>query len=123
MCVAPCLGACARLLRRARAVSLEGCTALEEQAASSLALCTSCPAAAPVHAPPILPHSAHAVLLPACHSAPAEDEEEEGRAGGVFFDEDEVLAGAAAASLGVGDVEEVRCAFGCIGMNCLVAAG
>ena len=35
-------------------------------------------------------------------------EEEEGEGGGVFYDEDEVLAGAAAASLGVGDVEEVR---------------
>lgn len=38
----------------------------------------------------------------------AAEEEEEGEGGGVFYDEDEVLAGAAAASLGVGDVEEVR---------------
>lgn len=38
----------------------------------------------------------------------AEDDEEEDEGAGVFFDEDEVLAGAAAASLGMGDVEEVR---------------
>lgn len=59
--------------------------------------------------PPSQPTAPHHTPLPPL-PAPAAEDEEEGEGAGVFFDEDEVLAGAAAASLGMGDVEEVRSA-------------
>ena len=118
----PCLQLtiCSRPSAREQSATLTGAVSTEHPSALAVAARTArtsgrcCrafgggpPACTRLLHPACLPRRPTDRALPAVLFCAAE-EEEEGEGGGVFYDEDEVLAGAAAASLGVGDVEEVR---------------